>query len=369
MRQTTINNIELVYPDTTAYLHDNLFIKVVGANGQAVGAKIQVTDLASGKQRKLSYVSELSEVVFSLNDAFLSLWHDAVSFNVSIMLYENGVYTSDFGFDVDILNGKTLPSRRHGSTRTIYVYGEDDLYKVGFLFPASGNFSVNGHGLPIISGGYTSLDLRLYITNAGEYQLCFHAGAKGEGNTQNQTQTQSTLNIVNVGDITPFSAVAQLYFPDTSGDVPSGEKGGGVWNDDLFYLESYCINLIYGGVCDDYNFFKVRYRDTDGIMRYLGGRLLSETTESKGENFYRMDTATPIKDISRRYLTETSGTVKVGYGELRRDSYWNDILLADRVEFLNYAGDWLECSVKTSKVTVTSDNTQDVELEFELYNS
>ena len=91
MQTTTINNIELVYPDTTAYLHDNLFVRVVGINGQAVGAKIQVTDLASGEQRKLSYVSEMSEVVFSLNDAFLSLWHDAVSFNIKMRLYENGV--------------------------------------------------------------------------------------------------------------------------------------------------------------------------------------------------------------------------------------------------------------------------------------
>lgn len=365
MQTTTINNIELVYPDTTAYLHDNLFVRVVGINGQAVGAKIQVTDLASGEQRKLSYVSEMSEVVFSLNDAFLSLWRDSLSFNITMRLYENGVYTGDFGFDTDIMNGRTLPLRRHGSTRTIYVYDENDLYKVGFIFPASGNLSVNGHGLPIIANGYKSLDLRPYITETGDYQLCFHAGAKGGGGTT----AESVVKIVDIGGITPFSAVAQLQFADTSGDLPSGDKGGGVWNDDQFYLEDYCINLIYSSVCNDYNFFKVRYYDTDGIMRYLGGKIKEETTESKGENFYRMDTSTPVRDISRRYITETSGSVKVGYGELRRDSYWNDILLADKIEFLNYNGEWFECSVKTSKATVTSDETQDVELEFELYNS
>ncbi len=361
MRTDTIGNISIIYPEPTSYLGDNLLISVKSNANLPVGAQIQVTDLASGNYRKLKYLSETSEIVFVLNDSIKSLYHDAISFNITMRLYENGVYTGDFGFDTDVMNGRTLPLRRHGSTRTIYVYDENDLYKVGFIFPASGNFSVNGHGLPIITSGYKSLDLRPYITETGDYELCFHAGAKGEGGV-----TQSTVSLVNVGGITPFSAVAQLYFADTSGDLPSGDKGGGVWEDDQFYLEDYCINLIYNSICNDYNFFKVRYYDTDGIMRYLGGKIKEETTESKGENFYRMDVATPIKDISRRYLTESADTVKVAYGELRRDSYWNDILLADKIEFLNYAGDWFECSVKTSKVTVTSEEYQDVELEFEI---
>ncbi len=362
MRTTTVSNIEITYPDATAYLGDNLFIALKSTNDLPIGAQIQVTDLASTKYRKLRYLSETSNVVFSLNDAIDSLYHDALSFNITIRLYEDGAYVGDYGFDVDIMNGRTLPLRRHGSTRTIYVYGEDDIYKVGFIFPASGSLSVNGHGVPIIAGGYTSLDLRSYITNTGEYQLCFQAGAKGD----NETQSQNTISIVDVGGVTPFSAVAQLYFADTSGDVPSGDKGGGVWKEDEFYLENYCMTLVYDSVCDDFNFFKVRYYDTDGIMRYLGGKVVSETTESKGENFYRMDTSIPLRNISRRYLTECSDTVNVAYGELRRDSYWNDILLADKVEFKNHNDEWVECSVKTSKVTVTSDETQDVELEFEI---
>lgn len=361
MRTDTIGNIYIIYPEPTSYLGDNLLIKIKSNTNLPVGAQIQVNDIASGNYRKLKYLSETSEIVFVLNDSIKSLYHDALSFNVTIKLFENGVYKSDFGFNLDILNGRTLPLRRHGSTRTIYAYDEDDLYKVGFIFPASGNLSVNGNMFPIVSSGYKSLDLRPYITNAGDYQLCFRSGVKDEGSV-----SQSTVSIVNIGGITPFSAVAQLYFADTSGNLPNGDKGGSIWKDDQFYLEDYCINLTYNSVCNDYNFFKVRYLDTDGVMRYLGGKIKDETIESKGENFYRMDISTPIRDISRRYLTECSDTVKVAYGELRRDSYWNDILLSDKVEFLNYNGEWFECSIKTSKVTVTSEETQDVELEFEI---
>lgn len=361
MREYTNNNITITYPDTTSYLYDNLFVKLEDASNNAIGAKIQVTDLASNQYRKLQYFGETPLLVFSLNDTIQSLYHDAISFNVVIDIYQNGFLVDSYGFDTDIMNGRTLPLRSHGSARTIYAYSENDLRKIGFIFPASGNLSVNGHGIPIIAGGYTSLDLRSYITETGTYQLCFHAGAKGDGGT-----SQSTVSIVNVADITPFSAEVQLWFADTSGDVPSGDKGGGVWKDDEFYLESYCMTLVYEEECPDFNFFETRYLDTDGIMRYLGGKIIEETTSASGDNFYRMDTSTVIRNISRRYISDSADTVKIGYQDLRRDSYWTDILLADKVEFLNYNGDWIECSVKTNKATATSDETMDVEIEYEI---
>lgn len=361
MRTYTNNSITIAYPDTTSYLYDNLFVKLEDASNNAIGAKIQVTDLASGRYRKLQYFGETPLLVFSLNDAIQSLYHDAITYNITVSVYINGVHSDDFGFDTDIMNGRTLPLRSHGSARTVYAYGEDDLRKVGFIFPASGSLSVNGHGIPIIASGYTSLDLRSYITEAGTYQLCFHAGAKGDGGT-----SQTTVRIVNVGNIKPFSAEVQLWFADTSGDVPSGDKGGGVWKDDDYYLESYCINLIYEETCNDFNLFRTRYYDTDGIIRYLGGRIMEENIEASGENFYKMDTTTVIKNISRRYISDSADTVKVAYPDLRRDSYWTDILLSDRVWFLNYNNEWMECSIKTNKATATSEESMDVEIEYEI---
>lgn len=362
MRTNTINNIEITYPDETIWLKDNIFIKLKSLTGMPVGARVQVTDLASGMYRKLVYYSELDEIVFSLNDTFMSLWNDAFSFNVSLMVYENGVHSTDFGFDTDAMNGKTLPLRRHGSARTIYVYDDDDLWKVGLILPASGDLSLNGCHFPVVAGGFKQFDFRRCVTQAGDYSICYNSSEKGGDNTE------SEIKIVNVGNITPLSGVAQLYFADTSGVVPSGDKGGGVWTKDDFYLESYCIKLVYDNVCDNFDFFKVRYTDTDGITRFLGGKVIEDTTNSNGENFYYMDTTTVIRNISRRHIREANGTVKVGYSNLRRDSYWQDILLSDKVEFLNYNGDWVECSVSTSKATIKSDETQDVELEYELYN-
>lgn len=360
MKTVTTGHFEITFPDPTAYLHDNILIRVKNLANLPVGAEIRVTDLSSNQYRKLKYLSELNEIVFTLNDSIKSLFHDSMSFNITLRLFENGIYKTAYGFYFDVLNGRTLPLRRHGSDLTIYMYRQEDLSKVGLILPSSGSLSVNGCQFSVISGGYKAINLSDCITNTGDYDLCYNSQEKGG------VINESVVKIVNVDSTTPFSAVAQLQFADTSSEIPSGDKGGGVWKDDNFFLESYCIKLIYQEACDDFDFFLCRYLNTDGVMRYLGGKIKDETIESKGENFYRMDISTPIKDISRRYLTECSDTVKVAYSDLRRDSYWSDILLADKVEFLNYDGEWFECSIKTSKVTVSSEESQDVELEFEI---
>ena len=81
-----------------------------------------------------------------------------------------------------------------------------------------------------------------------------------------------------------------------------------------------------------------------------------------------MDYQTPYNKLSKRFITNAAKTVKIGYGELRRDSFWSDILLSQRVEFLDVQGNWRECSVKTSKVAVSSNEEDDVELEYEIFN-
>lgn len=359
MRSTTISNSVINFPDSTCWLGDNLFVELIG-NGVTVGASIQVTDLASGKYRKLKHISELQRLVFPINDTMKSLYHDAISFNVVVNVYEDGLPTGSFGFDFDCLAGKSLPLRAHGSTRTIYAYSEEDLYKVQLLFPATGGLSVNGHHIPIIQPGLVGLDLRSYINHSGTYPMCFEAGAKGG--------SASGIQIVNAFGNTPFSGVAQLSYTDESGDVPSDEKNkGDIWNDSKFSSEKYCIDIVYDQACDDFNFFEVRYTDTDGCTRFLGGKIISQTTNQSAKNYYRLDTDSIYRNISRKYQEESSGVVKVAYDSLKRDSYWSDILLSEKVWFRNFDEEWYECSILDKKVTVNADDTQDVQLEFELF--
>ena len=358
MRNTTISNTVLTYPDSTCWLYDNLFIKL-DSSTSTVGAQISITDMASGRYRKLKYISELGSLVFPLNDSIKSLYHDALSFNIVVYVYEDGTQVGSFGFDTDILNGRSLPLRAHGSTRTIYAYSQTDLRKTQLLFPASGSLSVNGHAFPVMQSGMTGFDLRSSVTQSGVYTMCYNSGAK---------HGPSGITIVNAFGDSPFSGVAQLSFTDESGDVPENEKNkGDVWEDSKFSSDSYCIDLVYDEACDDFNFFHTRYTDTDGCIRFLGGKIISQTTNKTAENFYRLDTDTVYRNISRKFIKESSGTVKVAYDSLKRDSYWTDILLSDTIWFKNFDGEWCECSIIDKKVTVNADDTQDVQLEYELF--
>lgn len=363
MREYSTGNLTITYPEATCWLYDNLPIQVSSTNGDPVGADIVVTNAASGKYRKLSYISELSTLTFSLNDTFLSLYSGR-KYNVVVKPKISGVSAPQLAFDVDMLEGRTLPFRTHGSTRTVYIYREDDLGKIEFLFPATGALSTPCGTVNVTYGGYKAVNLSGCDLQPGTYNLCFDAGGKGGGDMD------GVLNIVNVYDITPFAGCAALEWKDTSGDIPQNKsKGGGVYKDEEIDYNDYCITLQYDNVCDDgYNFFLVRYLDTDGLVRYLGGKVIEETTESKGSNFYSLDAQTPFNKLSKRFITEAVKTVKIGYGELRRDSYWSDILLSPRVEFLDVQGNWRECSVKTNKVAVTSGEEDDVELEYQIYN-
>lgn len=358
MRDTYISNTTLYYPDDIAWLHDNVCI-VLESVGFRVGASIRVTDTHTGIYRKLTHYSELNRVVFPLNDTLMSLYSGSDTYNIVVDVYENETIVDSFGFDQTIYNGTSQPLRAHGSTRTIYAYDEQDLYKIQLLLPTSGNVNVNGHSYPVLWKGITGFDVRDAVDGNGTYPMCYFAGAKGDS---------LGIDIVNVKNITPFSAVAELEYKTESGDVPEEEKQkGGIWADTKFEADDFCAQIIYEEACDDFNFFKVRYLDTDGCLRYLGGKIISDTTNASGDNYYRLDTGSVYRNISRRRITSSSGTVKVGYGLLRRDSYWTDILLADKVEFRNYNGDWVECSVVSDSVTVKSDESDDVTLEFQLF--
>lgn len=358
MREITISNTNVSYPDQLTWLHDNISI-VLEASGYAVGAKIRVTNTATGQYRKLEHYSELERIVFPLNDTYLSLYSGTDEFNVTIDVYEDGVIADSFGFTHKVYNGTSLPLRAHGSTRTVYAYDDGDLYKIQLLFPATGNLNINGVSFPITEVGIRGFDMRSVVNDNGTYPMCYAAGAKSDG---------TKIYITNVKNITPFSAVAELEFETGSGDVPDEYKQkGDIWADSKFTSETYCVNLVYEEACNDFNFFKVRYLDTDGCLRYLGGRIISDTTKASGDNYFRLDTDTVYRNISRKYISESSGTVKVGYTSLRRDSYWNDILLADKVEFQNFNGEWVECSVASDSVTVKSDESEDVTLEFQLF--
>ena len=361
MRSRTINGTEVIYPNSIVWNGDNTQISLSNSTYN-VGAQITVKNNATGKQKELIYASELKNLTFNLNDTLRSLFtYGGCTINVMVTVYTAGYQNGSFGFNMNMLNGKTLPNRKHGSTRTVYVYDDDELASTQFLFSGYGTLTVNSTVLPVSGSGRRAFNLLPYINRSGEWWLCYKYGDKSPYDKETDT-----IQVLGVKEFST-SAVLSLQF-DSRDTQPAVKeiRGGDVWNDSQVNLADYCIRVVREDPCDDFDFFLVRYYDTDGCLRYLGGKIDSETTNSKQKNYYRPDNSV-YKNISRKHIEDFSGTLKVSYPELRRDSYWQDILLAEKIEFKNYDGEWTECSLATSKVTVKTQECDDVQIEYEIY--
>lgn len=363
MRTKNIGNIKLTYPNSTIWLGDNILLELqtMLANGP-VGGKVTIRNAATGMSLVQTYLTEMKNLVFDIRDSINSLYTDNLTFNINVDVYDDvfQLYGGSYSFNLTTLDGKSIPGRKHGSARTIYLYGPSDLAKVGFYFNNTGVLRINGTTFNVTTVGFHQFDLRAVITDTGIYQACFDSGVK---------PGIPTVVVAGIEDITEKSAVVRIDLTTGKEDVKTAGKGGQLWNKDIFKFDEYCINLVYEQPCEDFDFFKVRYKDTDGIMRYLGGQVISDKTAAEGENYYRPSIEYTYRNLSRKHLKEASGTVKVFYSMLRRDSYWNDILLAEKIEFLDTNNNWLPCSLVTNSVEVNHNESQDVTLEYQLYKS
>lgn len=361
MRTIAISTTQVIYPDANCFVYDNSFISLSDSL-YPVGCEVNITNLASNVTKTLKYTSELKNLTISLNDVIRKLHQSGgCTLGVKVKIYTDLFYTGGFAFEMNTLDGRTMPFRSHGSARTFYVYNQDELQKFQLFLAGSGALVVNGHNFPVISSGRNSFDLRSYITHSGDWQACYRYGVKG-GDGKDYTSR------VSITDIEPscFSAVAFLEYSDIDlQPVEDNIKGGSAWADSKLNLADYCATISYQDWCSDFDFMELAYYDTDGVLRYLGGKIITETTNSKQKNYIGTRLSV-YRDISQRYVEEANVTVKVGFSDIRRDAYPQDILLSPNVWFKNFAGDWLPCSISTNKIAVKSEETMDLELEIEL---
>lgn len=365
MRTTTVNTVTVTFPNSTVFTADNIFISLSDAT-YPVGAEINVTNMSTLQTKTLVYVSELKNLTFDIGDTVRMLHREGgSSINVKVKVYTDMFYTGTFAFNMQTLDGRSLPQRSHGSARTFYVYSPDELNKFHLFLVGTGALTVDGgNNIPVTAGGRNSFNFSSTVTAFGEHSLCYAMGVKGGGGS-GESKSYNNVEITNV-EPSCFNAVASLDFHDLQPAPTDPIKGGGVWNDSREDLARFCMKLIYDEACTDFDFFELMYWDTDGCVRYLGGKLQSETTQSKQKNFVGVRQSV-YHDISQRHIEEASGTVKVAFSDLRRDSYYSDILLSPHVYFRNYNGDWLPCSIADSKITVKSEDYADLELNVELF--
>ena len=352
MRHYTSNNITLTYQDPVVWIGDSNIITVESDDtDDKIGAEIIIRHPAGIETRTIRHFSDLYKLLFVIDDALLALMDDNIGqYTAQINVYRNNLYIFTRSFSFQLLKGKSFTNQSHAIGRTIYIYNPDELYKLQIFSPASGVFTVAGQNFNL-TRGLNQFNLMNYITNLGTYGYCL------------QNSQVEPIAIVS-GDVakTPYISQIQYTLVRAGWSADITEKGGDVWryDDTIFPV---CGDIVMEEACWNSDFVELRYTDTDGCVRYLGGKLASETNTVNGINYYRTDSTNVFRNIPRRYIDGTKRTVKVGLIDIATNAYPQDILYSDEVFMRMYDGEWWPVVIGTDKIEIKSGDTQDIELE------
>lgn len=346
MRQTNISTIYIDYPEELVWKNDSTVIKLSGSNN--IGGKVTITEPA-GRNYVLEYHSDQKTLLFYLDDAIKALYDDNLgAWSCTIVGYDNGIPLGSFSFNFNVLNGKSFITRSHGVTSTIYVYDTFELMKLQVFSPQQGIAVCGQQGFNCYYG-LNQFNLSTAITTNGEYNLCL----------RDSNQTPPLVNISGVDPIDPTSSL--VHFTVSSPSLINATYGGDVFepNKVIFPI---CHKIIYQDHCNDYHFGEISYTDLDGMRRYLGGKVISDSDDVKTES-YITSNIDVYKTTPNRFIINRTKTIKLGLFDIEKSAYPYDLLNSDSIQYKGWDGEWYSCTLKTQTLTREDEDTYDFELE------
>lgn len=351
MRSYTYNNITVTYPESVVWLGDSNCVTIASSVvTDNVGAEIIIRHPNTTETRSIRHLSELNSILFILDDALLALDDDNIDqYTAQVDVYNNGVMSFTKTFAFQLLKGKSFTNQSHAISRTLYIYDDEELVKMQVYSPESGMLHIGSHYLSLYEG-LNQYDFTSYITSLGTYEFCL--------------MHEDVIPIAVIsGDAAKTPNVSTLYYSVIKSDSEETyTKGGDVWKyeDTIFPV---CYTIIYDEACWSKDFVELRYRDCDGCVRYLGGKLATETNTVGGSSYMRTDGNNVFRNIPRKHRETTQRTLKVGFMDIAKNAYPQDILYSDEVEMRMYNSEWWPVVIATDKIETKPDDTQDIELD------
>lgn len=350
MRQFNYQQITVTYPEKVVWLGDSNCITIESSNSSdKVGADIIVRHPSGTSTRTITYISETNRLMFVLDDALKALNNDNIGeYSVQIGMFVNGARFRTITFGFQLLDGKSFTNRSHGISRTIYLYNSDEVSKIGIYSPSDG----------VLSAGTTTYDL---YEGLNQYNLGWMVNGNGRFSVCLES-ARTTPSVIISGD-TPITPTSQeLYYSVRGGGDPTvSVKGGDIWKgeEDTFPI---CHTIVVDTTCGGTDFIELMYRDCDGCIRYIGGKLVKEVNKATGDAYTRTN-GDVFKNIPRRHLTANSRTITAGFYDVATDAYLQDIRYSDQVWMRNYNDEWVPVVIASDSITVKSGDTQDIEMD------
>lgn len=337
MRQTTIGNFNIVYPEATLWLYDNNVIKV-SSSGSKIGCKIVIT-APDGKTNSLEYFSPINSLLFNIGDNIMHLYTESFSSSQWLVdLYlSNGDnnWTETFTFAVTVIEGKSFSSKSHGSSSVVYLYGENTIQ---IYSPHDGKATINAYDYAI-KAGVNTLDLSLAdITGPGEYTLCL----------DNLSSYPPTAYILNTIPLTPYSTkIVFEVLEDTGVDI----QGGTLWNQEQIFPK--CLTLKWEDKCEN-DTITIYYKNADGCVRTIMGKLLEETDTFSPAKHHGMDTL--VYKYAPTYINNANSKIlKIGFDNIDPEFEFNDIIYSPWVKIKGIYEN-VNCMLKTDTIKNTKNN-------------
>ena len=316
------SSVYIEYPDQLTWLGDNNIIRIRSSiSTDHVGARVTVTE-PSGGQQVLDYWSETNSLVFLLNDTLKSLFANNLSdWSVMIEAYNSLSPLTPFTFNMKVFDGKSFPDRSHAAERVIYWSDADELRKIQ-VFTYEGGTATVANTPFALTPGITSLNLS---------NLHLH------GDVSIHIQTTHALETT----------------PEYLGDM---------WHNTRVPNSDYDIRMEHIQICDDSsNACRVFYTNTDGCVRWIGGKIVKQTDNAQGETYQRIDSL--YRNIARKHNTKLSKVLTVAFSDIDALAYLTDIMWSDRVQMVNYNGDFFDVAIDTKKLQ-SKDLQDDFEIDF-----
>lgn len=346
MRETNFSNIYVTYPEELVWKNDSNVIKV--SSGIAgVGAKIRVEDPA-GAGYTLEYHSDMNSILFYLDDAIKALYNDNIGvWRCNVVGYDNGIPMGSFAFTFYVLNGKSFITRSHGVSSVIYVYNPDELYKLQVFSPQQGMATIGHFGFNCYTG-LNQFNLSQAIQSAGDYSLCL----------RDSNLVPPLVDVVTDEAVDPHQSI--ITFQAISNAAPE-THGGDVFNQNKVIFPV-CHKIIYQNHCDDFNFGELRYTDLDGMIRYLGGKVIEDNNDVSSESYIN-SSIDVFKTNPNRYIIKHEKVIKLALVDIDKEAYPDDIMYSDSLYYRGWDGEWRNCSIKTKTLKREDDAFVDIELE------
>lgn len=372
MRNQTINGVKLTYPDERIFLWDENNLVIEGGSGTKIGYNLALTNAGTYEVRSLSYRSGFSnKITVPLTEVIRSLYNDSTTpggycgISGTLQVFQDGVSMGWWTWYTVCMEGRTMSYKQHGGNKIIHIYSQDELQNVQIYSPEVATLYLGVTPFYVFKG-INTLNLSAHITTPGVYNLCF-----------TEESPAAAVTLYSVTNITPSSAVINLQYQTSSSSGDSGETHipniyrGDDLRDCYFLVYGQDMTWNNGQICEstsrDGDFIELRYRDTDGSRRYLGGRIMSDELEYEGLRYNRVDPMMLFKK-PLRYVQSHVTNLTIGLADLERASGFDEILLSSLVEMRCAAtnGEWVPCIIEDPIVRNGGEDRYDVELQIKV---